>query len=180
MRTWAEACRSAACRSLWGWNRSKSARLQQQIADAQRPVYRSPAMGTRAIQAPSLRGYGQAVRLHTSSLLVLDFASVPAEIVCRIPLSTWFRFRAACERTRTTLVLLTQHSCAKASAEMAVHIRAGEMQGQSGVLTGIRFALEVERQRTRAKASNVVSIRKPPQSERGGQWHGRAAWAVRS
>lgn len=114
------------------------------------------------------------------SLLVLDFGSVPAEMAWRIPLSTWFRFRAACERTRTTLLLLTQHSCAKTSAEMVVHLRAGEIQAESGVMTGIGFALEVERERMRAAASNVVSIRKPPQAERDGRWQGQAAWAVRS
>ncbi len=115
------------------------------------------------------------------SLLVLDFGSVPPEIAWRIPLSTWFRFRAACERTRTTLVLLTQHPCAKTSAEMVVHTRAGEMQAQSGVLTGISFAIEVERERRgTASSSNVVSIRKPPQAEREGRWHGQAAWTARS
>ena len=114
------------------------------------------------------------------SLLVLDFGSVPPEMAWRIPLSTWFRFRAACERTRTTLVLLTQHPCAKASADMAVHMRAGAMQVQSGVLTGIGFAIEVERERTRTASSKIVSIRKPPQSERDTRWRGQTSWAVRS
>ncbi len=114
------------------------------------------------------------------SLLVLDFGSVPSEMAWRVPLSTWFRFRAACERTRTTLVLLTQHPYAKASAEMVIHTHAGETQVQSGVLTGIRFAVEVKRERTRTASSNVVSIRKPPQATRDGRWQGQAAWAVRS
>ena len=114
------------------------------------------------------------------SLLVLDLGSVPPERVWRVSLSTWFRFRAACARTRSTLVLLTQHPCAKASAEMVVHMRAGEMQGQNGVLTGIGFAAEVERERTRTSSSTIVPIRKPPQAAREGRWQAQAAWAVRS
>jgi recombination protein RecA len=113
------------------------------------------------------------------SLLILDLGSVPAEMAWRIPLSTWFRFRAACERTRTTMVLLTQHACAKSSASMLLKMHAGEMQEESGVLTGVRISTEVERERNRsAPASNVVSIRKPPQSERDGIWHARPTWAV--
>jgi recombination protein RecA len=49
-------------------------------------------------------------------MMVLDLGSTAPEFAWRIPLATWFRFRAACERTRTSLVLLTQHPCARSSA----------------------------------------------------------------
>lgn len=113
------------------------------------------------------------------TLLVLDLGGTPPEKTWRIPLSTWFRFRVACERTRTTLVLLTQHSCAKASAEMVAHLSVGDIRTEASVLTGIHFAVEVDGGRIRKTSSNVVPIRKPPQSESGEQWQRQAAWAVR-
>lgn len=113
------------------------------------------------------------------TLLVLDLGSVPAETAWRIPSSTWFRFRATCERTRTTMILLTQKSCAKSSADAVVRLRAGSMQRANGVLTGISFAAEMERERSRSSStSNVIPMRKPSQSERRGQWNAQAAWAV--
>ena len=113
------------------------------------------------------------------TLLVLDLGSVPAETAWRIPSSTWFRFRATCERTRTTMILLTQKSCAKSSADAVVRLRAGSMQRANGVLTGISFAAEMERERSRSgSTSNVIPMRKPPQRERHGQWSAQAAWAV--
>jgi len=111
------------------------------------------------------------------SAIVLDLGSTPAEFAWRIPLATWFRFRAACERTRVSLLLLTQHPCARSSAEMVVRMEAGSMEAEGKVMTGIRYRAEVERQRLQQRETNVVPIRKPPQSERPGQWRGDAAWA---
>jgi len=111
------------------------------------------------------------------SAIILDLGSTPAEFAWRIPLATWFRFRAACERTRVSLLLLTQHPCARSSAELVVRMEAGSMEAEGKVMTGIRYRAEVERQRLQQRETNVVSIRKPPQSERPGQWRGNAAWA---
>jgi recombination protein RecA len=110
------------------------------------------------------------------SVIVLDLGSTPAEMAWRIPLATWFRFRAACERTRVSLLLLTQHPCARSSAELVVRMSAGRIEAQNKVMTGIAYRAEGERQRFQSR-DNVVSIRKPPQSERTGQWRGEAAWA---
>jgi hypothetical protein len=49
--------------------------------------------------------------------IVLDMASAAPEHASRVPLATWFRFRAAAEKTQASIVLLTQHSCAKSSGE---------------------------------------------------------------
>jgi recombination protein RecA len=110
------------------------------------------------------------------SVIVLDLGSTPAEMAWRIPLATWFRFRAACERTRVSLLLVTQHPCARSSAELVVRMAAGHMEAQSKVMTGIAYRAESERQRF-PNRGNIVSIRKPPQPERSGQWKGEAAWA---
>ena len=114
------------------------------------------------------------------SAIVLDLGSTPAEFVWRIPLATWFRFRAACEHSRTTLMLLTQHPCARSSAELTLRLQTGAMQNTGPVMTGVRYQAEVERSRSHERSARVVSIRKPPQSERAtepGQWHSEAAWA---
>jgi recombination protein RecA len=108
------------------------------------------------------------------SAIVLDLGSTPAGIAWRIPLATWFRFRAACERTRVSLLLLTQHPCARSSAELVVRLEPGTMATESKVMTGILYRAATERNRSRGE---VVSIRKPPQSERPGQWKSEAAWA---
>ncbi len=113
--------------------------------------------------------------------IVLDLGSTPAEFVWRIPLATWFRFRAACERTRATLLLLTQHPCARSSAELTLRLRAGTMRDTGKVMTGIAYQAEVERSRSHERTARVVSIRKPPQPERAtqenGRWQSEAAWA---
>ena len=120
------------------------------------------------------------------SLLVLDLGSTSPEMSWRIPLATWFRFRAACERTRTSLLLLTQHPCARSSAELVLRLGTGRLEAQGTVLTGMIFNAELERQRFGKVASNVVPIRKPVQREQwekpgqGGQWEGHAAWSIKA
>ena len=111
------------------------------------------------------------------SAIVLDLGSTPPEFAWRIPLATWFRFRAACERTRVSLVLLTQHPCARSSAELVVRMAAGSMEAQHKVMTGIQYRATTERIRSQERDSHVVPIRKPPQSERPGEWRSEAAWA---
>jgi recombination protein RecA len=114
------------------------------------------------------------------SAIVLDLGSTPPEIAWRIPLATWFRYRAACERTRASLLLLTQHPCARSSAELVVRLDSGCMEAQGNVMTGIRYRAAVERSRSNESAARVVPIRKPPQSDRcglqPGRWRSNAAW----
>jgi recombination protein RecA len=111
-------------------------------------------------------------------LIVLDLGDVPAEQSWRIPMAMWFRYRAACERSRTSLLVLTQHPCARSSAELVVRMGMGDLESQGNVLTGVSFQAEIERQRFAEQPTNVVSIRKPPKSEQAGLWKGRMSWAV--
>ena len=121
-------------------------------------------------------------------LIVLDLGDTPVEMSWRIPLATWFRFRAGCERSRSSLLVLTQHPCARSSAELVVRMEPGAMEAEGNVLTGLRFRAEIERQRFEHVESKLVSFRKPPQrvdaaklqelGELPGTWRGRAAWAV--
>lgn len=111
-------------------------------------------------------------------MIVLDLGSTPAEKSWRIPLATWFRYRAACERTHTSLLLLTRHPCARSSAEVVARMQPGNFAADSRVLTGMDYRLEMERQRFERDTGKVVSIRKGPQPERPGLWKGHAAWAL--
>ncbi len=111
------------------------------------------------------------------SSIVLDLGSIPPEIVWRVPLATWFRFRAACERSRTSLVLLTQHSCARSSAELVLRLKAGKIEAHGNVVTGIQYSATPERSRFVQNSLHVVSIRKEALSERPGHWTSETAWA---
>ncbi|SNS24272.1 recombination protein RecA [Granulicella rosea] len=111
------------------------------------------------------------------SLIVLDLGSTPPEQAWRIPLATWFRFRAACERTRVSLLLLTQHPSARSSAELVVRMENGQMVAENTIMTGIRYSGMTERTRHHGSPERVVSIRKPPQPERPGTWTSEAPWA---
>ena len=113
------------------------------------------------------------------NVIVLDLGSTPPEMSWRIPLATWFRFRAACERSRCSLLLLTQHSCARSSAQLVVRLEPGDMQARSKVMTGIGYRAAIERNRHHESNARIISIRKPPQSERydACQWTSHAAWA---
>lgn len=112
------------------------------------------------------------------SVIVLDMAGIAPEYAARVPLATWFRYRAAAERTRTSLLLLTQHSCAKSSAELLLRFGPGEARkDESTVFTGIEHHLEVERRRFTQADTNVVPLRKPPQSVSAAQWRSQSTWA---
>ena len=141
------------------------------------------------------RGLDQALRAADLILqgggfgvVVLDLGSLPPEVVWRVPLATWFRFRAAAERTRASLLLLTQHACARSSAELVLEMAAGEVTAQGRVMTGMAYQAAVGRQRFPAgqpeagqpemvEPEKVVSMRKPPQPERLSAWSGQASWA---
>ncbi len=107
--------------------------------------------------------------------IVLDLGSIAPEFVSRVPLATWFRFRAAADRARTSILLLTQHPCAQSSAEVVLRTRAA-MPDAGTVMTSLPFTVEIVRQRFRPASSNVVPLRKPPQRTDVGQWSAPASW----
>ena len=110
--------------------------------------------------------------------IVLDMASIAREHALRVPLATWFRYRAAAERTQSILLLLTQDSCAKSSAELLLRFEPGKpLDDEATVFSGIEHRLEVERRRFMQVATNVIPMRKPPQRADGAQWSSRSAWA---
>jgi hypothetical protein len=97
------------------------------------------------------------------SAIVLDMASIAPEHVSRVPLATWFRYRAAAERTQAVFLLLTQHSCAKSSGELLLRFELGEARDdEKTVFTGIEHRLQVERRRFTQETVINLSSRNSP------------------
>jgi hypothetical protein len=104
--------------------------------------------------------------------------SLAPEFVSRVPLATWYRYRAAAERTQSSILLLTQYACAKSSAELVLQLQnANPICDESTVFSGIQPRVEVMRQRYPPATSNVVPMRKPPQREEVATWQSRTVWA---
>jgi hypothetical protein len=113
------------------------------------------------------------------SAIVLDMAGIAPEFSSRVPLATWFRYRAAAERSQTSFLLLTQHACAKSSAGLVLNLQPGEVLHEQSVFTGVEHRAEVVRQRFSQTQTNVIPLRKPPQRASIASWQSRTAWAGR-
>ena len=112
------------------------------------------------------------------SAIVLDMASIAAECVSRVPLATWFRYRAAAERTQASMLLLSQHPCAKSSGELMLRFEPGKIRrDEATVFTGMEHRVEVERRRFTETPANVIPLRKLPQSASAASWHSQSSWA---
>ena len=152
---------------------------------------KTPASGTKTEPKRSeiLTALDQSIRAADLLLsaggfaaLVLDLGSTPAQFASRIPMATWFRFRAAAERSRTTILLLTQHPCARSSAGLVLRLKASNVTTAGNLFIGRSYEVSVSRQRFEAveeqpyKVKKVVAMRKAPQSERCATWSRNAAW----
>ena len=108
--------------------------------------------------------------------LVLDLGSIAPQFANRVPLATWFRFRAAAARTRTAFLLLSQHPCAQSSAEVVLRTSL-TLPDAGTVLTAVPFSIERVRQRFTPAPSNVISMRKPPARATSARWSVPTTWA---
>jgi recombination protein RecA len=114
------------------------------------------------------------------SAIVLDMGSIAPEYALRVPLATWHRYRVASERSQVSILLLTQHACAKSSAELVLRLHPGHaLRDETTVFSGLEYRVEVVRQRFKPASSNVIPLRKPPQRASDATWHSRTAWAGR-
>jgi recombination protein RecA len=112
------------------------------------------------------------------SAIVLDFGEIASEAVARIELSIWHRYRVASEQTQSSIVLLSQHACAKSSSELQLRLSPFEnTREERTVFTGLSARAEVLRQRFTQTSTNVVPMRKPPQRVCEARWHHRTSWA---
>jgi hypothetical protein len=112
------------------------------------------------------------------SAIVLDLGSLSPETVAQVPLATWYRYRAAAERTQSSILLLTQHPCAKSSAELVLRFHPAQaICDERTVFSGMEPQVEVVRRRFSETPANVIPMRKPPQSVKVANWQSRTAWA---
>lgn len=110
------------------------------------------------------------------SCIVLDMGSLPAEYALRVPLATWFRFRAAAERLQANVLLLTQHACSRNSAGLVLRLNPGNvLNDDSTVFSGLEHKAELTRRRF--PQDNVFPLRKQPQSVQAAEWQTRTVWA---
>ncbi len=109
------------------------------------------------------------------SAIVLDMAGIAPEHALRVPLATWFRYRAAAERTQACVLLLTQHGCAKSSGELLLRFESGQAcKDEATVFTGIEHRMEVQRRGFAQNSPNVIPLRKPPQNVSIAHWKSKA------
>jgi recombination protein RecA len=149
------------------------------------PAQASARQATRGSSAKPWSRIEQALRVTDLllqaggfSAIVLDMASLAPEFALRVPLATWFRYRAAAEHSQASLLLLTQRACAKSSAGLVLQMQAAHaLQKEATVLTGVQHGVEVTRERFQPAPAKVVPLRKPPQSERSVHWQSETTWA---
>lgn len=160
----------------------RKARPEQEIfeppalpSQAARPRVRAGKPWPRLEQA--LRAADLLLQAGGFSAIVLDMGSLAPEHASRVPLATWFRYRAAAERTQASVVLLTQHSCAKSSGELLLRFQPScACSDETTVFTGSAYHLEVERRRFTQTPANVVPLRKPPQRVSAAEWRSQTSW----
>ncbi len=102
--------------------------------------------------------------------IVFDMGAIAPEQALRVPLASWFRFRAAAERTQATFLLLSQISCAKSCSAVQLKLDRLRTQHEGGqVMSGLRFQAELVRDRH-------SSLRKPAASVAA--WQQPALWTT--
>ena len=147
-----------------------------------------PGAGTAFVQAKKpwnrMEQAIQAVDLLVQGggfgVVVLDLGGIAPQFARRIPLATWFRWRAALERARTSLLVLSQMQLTGSSAELILQVQA-ELPAEGTVMTGISHRLEVVRRRFAEgrSADETDGKRKQPGrvQEPSDTWEARALWA---
>ena len=158
-------------------------KLQPQREDRERQPVRRQRIKNAAAGKPWLR-LEQALRVTDLLLqaggfaaIALDMGSIEPEHALRVPLATWFRFRAAAERTQINFLLLTQHACAKNSACLVLRLDQGAaLTRESTIFTGMEHRAELDRSRLSTPSPNVLPLRKPPQSQRTTVWRNKTSW----
>jgi hypothetical protein len=152
-------------------------RCREDPAQKRAPALENSSYGRTRLNARIWTRLDQALRATDLLLqaggfaaIVLDLGGTAAEQAGRIPLATWFRFRQAADRVRSSLLVLSQVSCAQSGAALALQcapLRA-ETAGET-TLSGLRYEISRRRERFSPLAMNT---RKPPVTA----WTATSAW----
>lgn len=85
-------------------------------------------------------------------LVMLDLGDVPAKSARRIISSWWYRFRRTLEATPTALIVITEESCVRSCASLALELRGETCLWSSSSEKPIGAALEFSFGNTRSPA----------------------------
>jgi hypothetical protein len=149
-------------------------------------THQTPAYAKRSTQVlkpfarieQGLRVTDLLLRAGGFAAIVLDMGSIAPEYVSRIPLATWFRYRAAAEQMQTSLVVITQYPCAKSSGEVSLRFEQPEdCCDESTVFTGLKYRVELERRRFTQEPAKVISFGNQKPKKTGTSWRSRTTWA---
>jgi len=110
--------------------------------------------------------------------IIFDMGSIAPELVTRVPAATWFRYRAAAERTQTSFLLLSQHACTKSSAELVLNMKLLQPLQQQTIFTGVKSEVEIVRERFSSRNTLKTGLPKPPASERRTYLQNRTVWTA--
>jgi len=106
-------------------------------------------------------------------LIVFDMGDIEASTAVRIPMATWFRFRAAAEMHPCCFLVLSQCGCAKSSAALSMTLAPAHACEDVTVMTGLSCTAGIARQRFEPQGQT----RKSPQRETRAQWTSHMSWA---
>ncbi len=134
------------------------------------PITQSPSHPITKCLEQALRATDLLLQAGGFGLVALDLGDVPPALARRVPLTSWFRFRRAVERTSTVLLLVEQEPCAQTCASLVLHLQSpvaslqSPVAGRSDVpthaclLQGISATAEVLRSRTERKPASAVPV----------------------
>jgi recombination protein RecA len=104
-------------------------------------------------------------------LIIIDLGDVPIKIARRIPLTSWFRFQRAVERTPTMLFVVSQAPCTQSCAAMLLKMKASPKRlsalsfqlsakspSHAQLLDGLHIEGELLRSRIQRKPSQSVMV----------------------
>ncbi len=139
-----------------------------------RPERRSPRSAFPVEQ--TLRVTDLLLQSGGFGMVAVDLGDIPFRIARRIPLTSWFRFQRAVERTPTVLLAITQAPCAQSCAALSLKLRSSAIgRNSSGKLSAIGSQLSAsshthlfEGLKIEGEILRSRLERKPPQSVRTG------------
>jgi hypothetical protein len=104
-------------------------------------------------------------------LVIIDLGDAPIKIARRIPLTSWFRFQRAVERTPTVLFVVSQAPCTQSCAALLVKMKAtgkklsaigsqlsAKSPSHAQLFGGLQIEGELLRSRTQRKPVQSVTL----------------------
>jgi recombination protein RecA len=171
-------CRDGAAPAQTGKIRAEGhSEIRTEIRSGSRAA-KAGAVWTRAVWThldQALRATDLLLQAGGFAAIVLDLGDTAREQGNRIPLATWFRFRQAADRTRSSLVVLGRAPYAQSAAALVLACRPSRpIAAGETALRGFAFQIERRRERFEPIAITHRPDRKPPAST----WTADAAWDI--